>query len=666
MDRARTTAGLLITGTAWVGLVMSMPLAAAEPAWERASLSAPMTAAETRAFIGRLVDYVFDHHLKRDNSPQRGLVYEYLRVDRQGQPDQFVEGEALDTMHDGAWLAAALVTAYRATAEDRYRDLLTRWQLPFYLKMLNHSDTLFAAPASNARSTAPPFGREHALQPGERGFVPYWWDDGGSVSLERTRTHSPLLAFPAVDLLAGKPNPLFKLDGYSLGSSNHMAQDLAVMLELCWLLAKDGREKPCGKLAGEIASAARNLQDCRMRHFGHIPMCDAAAALSNHDPALLKSVRSGEAPTHWTRSNAYVSALSLNRRGQRVTTPGFADDQQYNYYYTIARDGGRLTEPMAFRTIYDAFTLPQLYAFYSDDAEVPAGINRFDLHPIHFQDGKPLDYRSDRKGPFKGPRPIGSRMGPQNMIVCGWALQALRMYPGIWEKPYRERFSEDMRVFIEDDQPSKAPSQAKRQPIELGDAPLLLSSSRRALRVEGSMPRRPEGISWTIYAEPDANGPHAIVRFTQDRISAANDAGQPLLIDGRTKPEADGVAFAFELPYTATKGQGAWANGIEHGRYSIAARGVRRNFYLASSEQRVRRWLEHELAGGLRTWEAIFNEYGYIPTGIRAGSVLPGVDWDRFSDSGGYAHLVSAAAQWLFYLGGKQDWESHHVPTLLP
>ena len=55
----------------------------------------------------------------------------------------------------------------------------------------------------------------------------------------------------------------------------------------------------------------------------------------------------------------------------------------------------------------------------------------------------------------------------------------------------------------------------------------------------------------------------------------------------------------------------------------------------------------------------IFDEMGYIPTGIRAGS-----QWEGISDSGGYAHLISAAAQWLLCLEGKRDWELHQGPTL--
>ena len=62
-----------------------------------------MTVEETRDFMKRLAQFVFDHHLKKtSNSLQRGMIYEYFDPSRAGQFDQFVQGEALDTMHDGA------------------------------------------------------------------------------------------------------------------------------------------------------------------------------------------------------------------------------------------------------------------------------------------------------------------------------------------------------------------------------------------------------------------------------------------------------------------------------------------------------------------------------------------------------------------------------------
>jgi hypothetical protein len=57
-----------------------------------------------------------------------------------------------------------------------------------------------------------------------------------------------------------------------------------------------------------------------------------------------------------------------------------------------------------------------------------------------------------------------------------------------------------------------------------------------------------------------------------------------------------------------------------------------------------------ELACGLRTWDAIFHQYGYVPTGIQAGA-----DWEHFSETGGYAHLIAAAAQRLRYMDTPED-----------
>ena len=187
-----------------------------------------------------------------------------------------------------------------------------------------------------------------------------------------------------------------------------------------------------------------------------------------------------------------------------------------------------------------------LFRIYCDDWQVPPGINKFDLHPLYFRDGKPVDYRSDRKGPGGRPRPIGSRFGPQNMVCCGWALQALRVYPGIWDEARTRWLDEDGHV----------------------------------------------------------------------ENSPATAAGT-----GR------------DIPETASA---------------------------ASSEKDVRQWLTRELGGGLRTWEAIFDELGYIPTGIGTGQ-----HWDGFSDTGGYAHLISAAAQWILYLHGENDWSGHHYPDVL-
>ena len=37
---------------------------------------------------------------------------------------------------------------------------------------------------------------------------------------------------------------------------------------------------------------------------------------------------------------------------------------------------------------------------------------------------------------------------------------------------------------------------------------------------------------------------------------------------------------------------------------------------------------------------------------------------DKISETGGYAHLITAAAQYLFCLEGKSDWQEERIPSV--
>jgi hypothetical protein len=371
-------------------------------------------------------------------------------------------------------------------------------------------------------------------------------------------------------------------------------------------------------------------------------------------------------PQAWTAGRHYWNALYAFEPGKQYPFPGFADDQQYRFYYGLARTGGRLTRPFAFKTIADAFTEPQLYRVYSDDAPVPPGINKFDLYPMNAAGGKPVHYRSDRKGPRGSPLPIGSRFGPQNMVCCGWALQALKAYPGIWDEGVTRAAAGAPRVTFGLVLPRGAdngvPYSAR---FEVTGAEVHLASSVDRFYVKGTF--RGDAVTIRIFSRPNGEGSHAAVSVKKGRaVTAVNDAGEPLVVQGRAQAGAEGMTFAFSLPYTFVKGQRAWMNGVELGRYSIRVgdeieKGEHtRNFATASSEAAVKAWLERELGCGLRTWKAIFEEKGYIPTGMGTGR-----HWDGISDSGGYAHLLSAGAQWLLCLEGKRDWEVHNYPRVI-
>jgi hypothetical protein len=649
-----------------LALAFTTPAVAAEPVdWEKAAAfaarSSPMTANEADAFIRRLAAYVEANHLKKDpNSPQRGMVYEYFDTTRKGQFDQWVQGEALDTMHDGAWLAMAMSNAHRATGDKRYRDFLVKWQLPFYTRVLNDSDKLFDTKQVDVAEKGVRFNLEHALQPGEKGFCPYWWDDGASVSLERRRFKDPLgklkdpfekPPFACTDLMADQPNPQALLMGYSHGSSNHLAQDLGPMLMLGWLQLHESPDAADRKLADDCARAAKNLQECRTRHgFPGIPAVVGPAALTNNDAALMK--RLGGEPKLAPPSNHYTRFLGgVANPDQRHSTPGFMDDAEYTYYAHLARTGGKLPPAVLFKLVYDCYTEPMLFRYWSDDAPVLPGINRFDLIGHYGKGGRFESYRSDRKVP------VGSRFGPQNMVVCAWALQALDANPGLWDKAVDELCGKDVRLGIAPREKEEVAS------FDLDGAKIELRISRTELHAKGTF--QGNELKLDLFGGPDGKGPKTSFLLKgegRERVTAVNGDGEPLTIPDRGTVSTGSdlkSKFDFRIPFTVVKDQGRWMNPVLLGRYSLVAKGQTRNFVLVVPESLVKWALRRELENGLRVWEAILDAKGYIPTGMGAGG-----DWDKFSDSGGYAHLISAASQYRIWKAGKRDWDLHAVPVV--
>ncbi len=602
-----------------------------------------MSEQEVRAFMRELAEYIEAHHLKKDpKSPQKGMVYEYVDTTKIGQEGQWIQGEALDTMHDGAWYAAAMVDAFRATGEEHYREFLTEYPVPFYTNILNHSDALFRD-GMDEKKIAPSkhtFKKSHRYM-GEKGFCPYFWDDGASLSLERELAKTGTHPFMCVDydLLAGRANPEGRLNGFSLGCSNHMAQDLAVMLLKTWQLTGDER----------IARAAMHLHESRLLHHGPIPMVVAAAAGTNRDEELRK--RLGRAAGFEPR-NAYTVALAEASADREQAMPGFADNQEYDYHVALVRDG-TLTRPAAAQLIYDAYTLPMLVRYWSDTEPVPPGMNRSEGAHIHFRGGKPTSYRSDRD------LSMGPRMGPQMMVVTAWALQALRAHGGVWEDRYRKEFSGDLLVRFHDSaiEVDGRAEEGYCEPLKAGAAQLRLAAERSHLCLWGEAPG--ESVKIELLAQPDAERPAAAIEIGPSGVARVENAeGKRLIHQAKVSPSDGGFAFELRIPFTVVKGQETWLNGVEHGRYAVRLGDANRSFYLLSSEEQVRKALQRELVGGLASWRAVFRELGYLPIAHGKTNIwtFRGTRVNKISESGGYAHLIKAAAQYLLYQQGKRDW----------
>lgn len=419
-------------------LVLALLLTSAEaqfapgprPAWTKAHEQPAMTIEEAKSFMKTLAQYVADHHLKTaESSPQRGMIYEYFWVKHEGQHHQFIQGETLDTMHDGCWFALAMVNGYRATGDPLFRDLLVKWQLPFYLKMLNEGDQLFTSERNDARAGTEAIWpvKERTLMGREKGFVPYWWDDGGSVSMDMYAHEDNLFSRPARDDFAGKPNPKKLMSGYSLGSSNHLAQELGIMLQEAYLLFRESTDPEEQQLVKDITEAIQNLQDTRTRHGApHIPVVNSAWAVSSQKPEAIEKLE----PSSWKsivaelQKNEYRRIFLEPKPGETVLAPFFADDQAFDYHHNIVADG-TLTEPTAFQLAYDAFTRAKPYYHYRGDDPVTPGVGVFDLRRIPFVGGEMKGGRNMRL--------IGSRFGIQNAYIGALALQAWKKYPDLWE-----------------------------------------------------------------------------------------------------------------------------------------------------------------------------------------------------------------------------------------
>ncbi|MCY2969659.1 MAG: hypothetical protein NTZ30_03200, partial [Planctomycetota bacterium] len=59
---------------------------------------------DTRLFMKKLATFVAEKHMRTSKETmQHGMTYEYRDMRKEKAPACFVQGEALDTMHDGAW-----------------------------------------------------------------------------------------------------------------------------------------------------------------------------------------------------------------------------------------------------------------------------------------------------------------------------------------------------------------------------------------------------------------------------------------------------------------------------------------------------------------------------------------------------------------------------------
>jgi hypothetical protein len=393
-------------------------LQAAEKAPVANARKGAWTRPELAAFMKELTRYVVTHHMRRDDSPMRGKIYEFY-MPATGQQGY---GGGWDTMHDGAWFANACILAYRASGDPYYLEIVERWVLPFYLKMLNHSDTLFPD-RQKAYSDSQVLPPERATAC--KGSVPYWWDDGHGVNFDAMANGFTLerLVGPkwgATNLLADDVHG--RLSGYSHGTSNHLALDLFPMLANYWLVTRDPA----------AAEALHHLHACRIHQMKMDIAFLAIADLASHgqrDEAYKIAGAYDTSP--WPpRSPLYAAMVEK----KRVLLPPFIDDPAAAYYASMmGRRVGPGTAKRLAQVTHDCLVLADRW--YGSHRR-PRGLNYSADSPkqVWIDGGKFTSLAGEIPEVL-----VGSRMGPQCVWASGLCLQLLAAFPDSWTDYYNDR-----------------------------------------------------------------------------------------------------------------------------------------------------------------------------------------------------------------------------------
>jgi hypothetical protein len=223
---------------------------------------------QLRSLMRELANDVFAKMVVADpNRRVYGMTYEFVL------DGQHVQDFGLDSMHDGAWFMSALATAHRIDPDGAYLVRAQRFQVPFYVNLLNHSDRLFP-------DMIPRKGQETFRAP-IKGWAPRGWDDGPGIDLVTVMSgdapqpfSSGVVSHPDGTVVERDADGRF-LHAY-FTSSHHLLQDLADGLLNVWLTTRDPA----------LAESVRLIDVGRMEHGHRIPVVKVATGLMTGDDQL--------------------------------------------------------------------------------------------------------------------------------------------------------------------------------------------------------------------------------------------------------------------------------------------------------------------------------------------------------------------------------------------
>lgn len=394
---------LRITTTVLAGALASIANSGLASDWSRV---------EVTGFMRQLAGYVVEHHLRRDNSPMRGKVYEFYdpATGKQGY------GGGWDTMHDGAFFANACILAYRATGDEFYFRTVRDWILPFYLRMANHSDTLFpdrTAAFSDGQKLPPE--RAAAV----KGFIPYWWDDGHGVNFDAIAMKISIreLLRDTSTITNDPENREGILAGYSHGTSNHLALNVFPMFANGWLLTRDPA----------VAEAIHHIRQARIQMLNmDLPWYQVADPQANGDASQAFKAAGNFDALPWPPTKS-VWWQAMVAKKKTALTP-FHDEAEAGYFAAVV--GNRVGTGTAKRFSQFTYDVIRLHdRWYGGQPRPPGEMQGAENNkPVFITDGK---FES-----LAGERPevlLASRLGPQILWASAQSLQLMRAFPEAWE-----------------------------------------------------------------------------------------------------------------------------------------------------------------------------------------------------------------------------------------
>lgn len=564
------------------------------------SVPGAITAADATAFMRAMVALFDKLHIRKDGSVYDGTPYEYADP----TTGKWYVNEGQDLVHDGAWFMTALAAAHHVTGDPLYRATLDDHLLPYYVRLLTRGKELLPVPAGKQRLIS--WNVVATNQAPDNGFVPFWWDDGKAAS--------PVTGSPMI--------------GISAATSTHMALDIGIGLALAATVVKPP----------ELAVAAENMRAWFKRENFTIPNLDLAVTLARGgDPSGIAAF------SQFPVDKPYYGALA---KGGSYTAPGFMDDEEWRFFMAAAQGRGIPVKGAAVSTIYQVWGARLLWSLFLDGAPRVPG---YELTEAGLPLGKLAGGRFTTQRASVLDNPLGVRQGPHLLKMEARALALLVKYPGAYDAAMRalaERSQAVPYVFPKVDAGLGLPQgQVHLTPITVGASHLGFASDHKALYLASAAP-----LTLVVRTLPGVAGQSGTIVFENDGSARAVNAAGEALVSQPCRGELAGKSLAcVRIPYSVAREQTkAWANGGEAIALELGTGGETLRLLLATSETNLRDALEGEVQGGLRYWMGIWKEHGFIP--FRAGR------FDRLSESGALAHLVSLSAEYVGLLRGSPFW----------